>query len=167
MRNIINIENNTVRILLPSEQYGDREALFDVEDLPRVCMFTWSLYFSGENKAYVKHTGKPFKVSMHRLIMSFPEGMEIDHKNGNGLDNRKNNLRLATRSENIQNTPNRRKVRPARGISYMGGLYFVTIRANRKKVGGGKGFSNLVDACDRYNELARELHGDFFIESTP
>lgn len=40
---------------------------------------------------------------MHRLIMDFPKGKDIDHKNGNGLDNRRCNLRICSRLENMSN----------------------------------------------------------------
>lgn len=42
-------------------------------------------------------------VHMHRLIMQCPENMEVDHINGNALDNRRENLRLASSSQNKRN----------------------------------------------------------------
>ena len=39
-------------------------------------------------------------LHMHRMIMLPPDGMDVDHINGNGLDNRRNNLRICTRSQN-------------------------------------------------------------------
>ncbi len=49
------------------------------------------------------HDGKRVKVSMHRMIMGFPPGMDVDHINHNGLDNTRSNLRICTRSENLMN----------------------------------------------------------------
>jgi hypothetical protein len=43
------------------------------------------------------------RLLMHRLIMDPPKGMEIDHINGNGLDNRRANMRIVTRQQNLQN----------------------------------------------------------------
>jgi hypothetical protein len=43
------------------------------------------------------------QVLVHRLIMGSPEGMDVDHINGNGLDNRRKNLRVCTRSQNAMN----------------------------------------------------------------
>jgi hypothetical protein len=46
---------------------------------------------------------KGTKIFLHRLIMGDPQGLVIDHENHDGLDNRTENLRIATRAENSQN----------------------------------------------------------------
>jgi hypothetical protein len=40
---------------------------------------------------------------MHRFIINAPDGIDVDHKNANGLDNRKQNIRLCTVSQNLRN----------------------------------------------------------------
>jgi hypothetical protein len=47
--------------------------------------------------------GMAKRIPMHRFLLNAPDDMEVDHINGNGLDNRRCNLRLATRSENLAN----------------------------------------------------------------
>lgn len=58
---------------------------------------------------------------MHRLIMNAPTAMDVDHINGNTLDNRKFNLRVVTRSENCRNRNNRLSqlnTSGTRGVTY-------------------------------------------------
>lgn len=55
-----------------------------------------------EDQLRDRHNGQT-AISMHRVIMNTPKGMETDHINGNGLDNRRENLRIVTRRENQQN----------------------------------------------------------------
>ena len=47
--------------------------------------------------------GKKRRCYLHRLISQPPAGLHVDHVNGNKLDNRRENLRHATRSQNLQN----------------------------------------------------------------
>ncbi len=49
-------------------------------------------------------TGKNPSIGMHRIIMSCPDGFDVDHINGNGLDNRTSNLRIVTRQLNAINS---------------------------------------------------------------
>lgn len=53
--------------------------------------------------AHGKPTRNEKSISMHRFIMGNPHGLEIDHINGNGLDNRRENLRIGTHKQNMQN----------------------------------------------------------------
>lgn len=54
-----------------------------------------------KNTQYLYNSNK--NIRLHRLIMNCPNGKQIDHINGNGLDNRKENLRICSQSENHQN----------------------------------------------------------------
>src|SRR5690349_13857865 len=81
-------------------------ALIDDEDYELVSKHRWNIFVrKNELKARtsIKIEGTWKSVFMHRLIMGSPENMEIDHKNHNGLDNRKENLRICSRRENLAN----------------------------------------------------------------
>lgn len=74
--------------------------LVDDEDYARLSQFKWKL--SAKKYAAAKTTpGRKGKQEyMHRMILNAVVGMYVDHINGDGLDNRKNNLRLASKSQN-------------------------------------------------------------------
>lgn len=79
-----------------------------VDDADFEYLNQWNWYASKAKKGfYAQHTQGifPFKkrVYMHRLIMNAPDGFDVDHINGNELDNRRSNLRLCNRSENMGN----------------------------------------------------------------
>lgn len=66
-------------------------------------------------------------IRMHRIIMNAPEGMEVDHKDKNGLNNKKENLRVVTSTENKQNKRNYSNNR-----SGVQGVYFAITARGRK-----------------------------------
>lgn len=70
-------------------------AIIDSADLPLVENYKWCAWWSGHN--WYARSGRLY---LHRLIQG---GREIDHKNGNGLDCRRDNLRPATHSQNLAN----------------------------------------------------------------
>lgn len=88
----------------------------DYEDLAQ---FNWCLHKA--NNSPLRYAIRRFKDDgrwtieyMHRRIMGNPKGMDVDHLNGRGLDNRRANLRICTRAENIRNSRNTQ----GKGASY-------------------------------------------------
>lgn len=83
-------------------------ALVDDEDYEELNKYKWhankhrNTYYA-IRKSVDKESGLRKGIKMHRFIMNPPEKMQIDHINGDGLDNRKENLRVVTNRENAQN----------------------------------------------------------------
>tara|TARA_R100000995_G_scaffold71191_1_gene39828 strand:+ start:267 stop:914 length:648 start_codon:yes stop_codon:yes gene_type:complete len=77
---------------------------------------------------YTDRSNGRSQAFVHRLIMGFPEGMDVDHINGNGLDNRRENLRVCTRSQNAMN----KKLRSDSTTGYKG-VYKCKPTVHRKK----------------------------------
>lgn len=105
------------------------------------------------------------KVWMHRLIMGATKGVEVDHINGNKLDNRKSNLRLCSTDENRLN---RRSYKTKVGSSKFKGVSFkkqskkfvAQIQYEGAKVHIGY-FTDETEAARAYNLKAAELFGKF------
>lgn len=74
------------------------EILVDDEDYVILSQHHWYV-----TNGYAITTIDDKKVRMHRLIMDAPKGLEVDHINGNRIDNRRSNLRLVTRQQNGKN----------------------------------------------------------------
>lgn len=85
-------------------------AIIDAEDALLVNQYKWRADKSGNTfyacRGYGSHKLPKKWMIMHRLIMGAGEGYVVDHINGDGLDNRKSNLRLCTRSENNRHRVN-------------------------------------------------------------
>ena len=100
-------------------------------------------------------------IMMHRVIMNAPDGFEIDHINGDGLDNRRDNLRVATRAQNSVNAGSHRDSKLGiRGVSPERGKYRASIRIDGKNKHLGR-FHNVGDAIAAYQSAAKEHHGEF------
>lgn len=80
-------------------------ALIDASDCRRLQVYNWRLLAGHNGRLYaVAHGGHVTGiVYMHRLVLGTPKGLETDHINGNGLDNRRANLRIASASQNRAN----------------------------------------------------------------
>jgi len=81
-------------------------ALIDDEDIERVSQYDWTIRTSGGTRYAATNTNKIGKSQrmMHRYILGLKPGELADHINGNGLDNRRSNLRVVTASQNAQNS---------------------------------------------------------------
>ena len=99
---------------------------------------------------------------MHRIILNAPKGQFVDHKDGNGLNNQKSNLRFCNFSQNRMNTgANKNNKLGIKGVRMRApNLYEVTIKFNGKNIYLGR-FDNSISAAEAYQKKAKELFGEF------
>lgn len=137
-------------------------ALVDDEDYDFLMQWKWHIVAKG----YASRTERNSvnrAIRMHRAILDAREGQEVDHINGNRLDNRRANLRIATSS---QNAMNRKKIEGA-GSKYKGvcparaaGKFIAQIKVNGKTIHLGT-FASEKAAAKTYNIAAKKNFGEF------
>jgi hypothetical protein len=141
-------------------------AIVDADDFERVAPFKWQACNVSGDKWYARRTAKiggmQRAVNMHRAILNPPNGFDVDHIDGNGLNNSRSNLRICSRADNLRN---RRKTR---GTSRFKGVYWnarvgrwhASIQANKARHDLGF-FTNEIDAARAYDAAAIHLFGEF------
>lgn len=132
-------------------------AKIDDEDYPKVFKLHWT---SGKYPiGYSPETGL---IRLHRLILYCPNGYQVDHINGDKLDNRKCNLRLATKSQNMTNQPKNRGGNRFKGVSRVSNSkkWKAQITKDNKYFHIGN-FTTEEEAAIAYNKFALSLHGEF------
>ena len=146
---------------------GDRYAEIDVEDWERVKDYKWYLvrfkYGTSITYLYARSVRKQGGVLMHRLILGLTDSqIQADHRNFDGLDNTKSNLRPANTIENHRNQRPWNKIMQStyKGISRNGDGWMARIGVNRERIYLGT-FNTEKEAVLAYNEAAKEHFGEF------
>jgi len=122
----------------------------DLEDLEKVCAA--GRWCKSGNYA-LRRSGS---LGLHRFLMQEPEGLEVDHIDGCGWDNRKANLRCVTRSQQMENKV-RKSALGHRNVIKRGNSYIVGVSKDGKRHYGGS-FHSLEEAL----EVAKTLRAKFF-----
>lgn len=139
-------------------------ALVDDADFAWLNQWRWRVLKPPRGGLYAARTTTGRRtLLMHRVILDAPRGMETDHRNGNGLDNRRQNLRLATKSENQHNQKPQTRPKSSRfkGVHLtQGGKWAATIKTGGKVVYLGTFFSE-TEAAGAYDNAAKQRFGEF------
>lgn len=136
-------------------------ARIDNDDIDRIKEWSWT-YSRDSYAVSNKVSGRV--VAMHRLLIDAPKGMLVDHIDGNPLNNRKSNLRLATPAQNQYNRwISKANTSGFRGVSLhkSTGRWRATIRIDGKKVELGL-FASAQEASAAYESEAKKHHGEFY-----
>nr|DAX03843.1 MAG TPA: homing endonuclease [Caudoviricetes sp.] len=140
--------------------YGNKRngvIIFDKDDLEKVKKYNWTI---NSNGYAVFRCGSNHKnretIRMHRYLLGYAGSKDVDHINGNRLDNRKSNLRVCTRAENLWNTVKQKH--EMHNISTSGGKYRVEImrNGNRYKSKFFKVIDDAINLRDTIYELLKD-----------
>ena len=179
------------KLIIESKTHGTKEVLLDESDYEFVTNVPWSWYIRrykykdkekwyGEAKLtesqalkykelfpdrYITPSGA---LMMHQFIMNSPKGMHIDHINHDGLDNRRENIRICTPSENAQNKRKRvDSISGYKGVYQYAEKYKLKKRfrahvqpKGQKRICLGH-YLTAEEAAKAYDKKAKELFGDY------
>ena len=146
-----------------------RVTIVDEADYADLLKHSWCVGTSG----YAATTlygleGEKTTFSLHRYLLDAPHGLCVDHINGDKLENRRTNLRLATYSQNNTNTKRtcRKSVTGLLGVSQLGKRYLARITRDRITHSLGT-FDTAEEAHQAYVEAAQRLFGQYTRNTGP
>lgn len=154
-----------MELIINSKKHGQIKTIIDDEDYERIIKYKWNVLFYPKTKLYYIISNIDNKIiRLHRFLINPKSHEFVDHINRNTLDNRKENLRICTRTEN-----NRNKNKKSNSIysKYKGVCRHLNtkkfrayIAINKKQIHLGF-FEKEIDAAKAYNEAVKKHYGEF------
>lgn len=146
---------------------GFTDAIIDAQDMILVSGYIWWPYTSANGGTYAytqdEWLGSTRTIYMHRLILGLTDPSLIgDHINGNTLDNRRCNLRVATHSQNTLNSRRKRPKSGYFGVRKNGSKWQAFHYPDGKFKSLGQ-FADALAAAKCYDKAMMEVHGEFAI----
>jgi hypothetical protein len=131
--------------------------IVDNEDFENLKNYRWYLDSDGYPQTWIGNK----RIKMHHLICPIREGLEVDHRNQNKCDNRRENLRLVTISQNRANRDLQCNNKTGfKGVDIHKGRWRAQIKFNKKKIHIGY-FPTKEEAARAYNESATRYFGNY------
>lgn len=150
-----------------SKKHGQFVCIIDDEDYPLISKYHLTITKRKKN-IYVMCACKNEYKLLHRVLLNMKERKQvIDHINGNGLDNRKDNLRICTQGRNVQNQQINARKTDTSSSKYKGVCFdkrrkkwaaYITVNYKHKYLGR---FETELEAAYSYNNAAIEYFGEF------
>jgi hypothetical protein len=150
-------------------------AIVDDDDYEFLMQWEWHAELQ-RNAAFVRYyvmrmegpRGDSHRIYMHREILKAPKGILVDHGDGDGLNNRRSNIRLATKSNNQWNRgPSRRNTSGHKGITWDKSMQkwkaalMHTENGSKRTINIGR-YESKEEALRAYRNVAMRMRGEFF-----
>lgn len=152
-----------VKIPLTGRNGSGKYTIIDDEDYPKVANTKWHYgckYYAVHHKMINR---KHFYIYLHKVVLGVENKTEVDHINGDKLDNRRSNLRICTHQQNMHNKGMQKNNKSGfKGVSWDSTRkrWKATISHHDRTINLGR-FQDKMDAVRTYNNKAVELFGEF------
>ena len=125
----------------------------DDADFDWLTSYNWSALLTDSDVVYAYGKFGDKNQLMHRVILGARRSEQVDHIDGDGLNNRRSNLRICTHAQNLMN-------KPARGYRKQKGRYYARIMIEGKEIALG-GYATEEEATAAYQAATKRYFGEF------